>query len=113
MLKWQPTIGGRVTVPDRDAQRLHARNRYVQLLLDALKDTEKNLAMRVKKGKVNNGQINVDGEYFDEGSVVTVLVSEENTFTLTDIEEAALLESIAEADRGELLDATDVLKRLP
>jgi hypothetical protein len=69
--------------------------------------------MRVTKGKVVNGQITVDGESFDEGSVVTVLVSDENTFTLTATEEAVLLESIAEADRGELLDAADVLKRLP
>jgi len=69
--------------------------------------------MRVTKGKVVNGQITVDDESFDEGAVLTVLVSDEKTFTLTDIEEAALLESIAEADRGELLDATDVLKRLP
>ena len=69
--------------------------------------------MRVTKGKVVNGQITVDGESLDEGSVVTVLVSDEKTFTLTDTEEAVLLESISEADRGELLDAADVLKRLP
>jgi hypothetical protein len=65
------------------------------------------------QGKTGLQQITVDGESFDEGSVVTVLVSDEHTFTLTDTEEAALLESIAEADRGELLDANDVLKRLP
>ncbi len=69
--------------------------------------------MRITKGKVVNGNIIVEGESFNEGSVVTVLVSDENTFTLTDTEEAALLESIAQANRGELLSAEDVLNRLP
>jgi hypothetical protein len=69
--------------------------------------------MRITRGKVVNGNIIVEGESFNEGSVVTVLVSDESTFTLTDAEEAALLESIAQADRGEFLSAEDVLNRLP
>ena len=69
--------------------------------------------MRITKGKVVGGQIVVEGETLTEGSVVTVLVSDERTFTLSHEEEAALLEAIAEADRGELLDGEDVLKRLP
>jgi len=69
--------------------------------------------MRITKGKVVDGRIIVEGESLDEGSVVTVLVSDENTFTLNDEEETALLESIAQADRGELVDVEDVLKRLP
>ena len=68
--------------------------------------------MRITKGKVVNGNIIVEGESFNEGAVVTVLVSDENTFTLTDAEETALLESIAQANRGELLNAKDVLNRL-
>jgi hypothetical protein len=69
--------------------------------------------MRITKGKVINGHIEVEDEILDEGSSVTVLVSDESTFTLTDQEEAALLDSIAEANRGDLLDANDVLRRLP
>ncbi|MBI4473600.1 MAG: hypothetical protein HY646_13105 [Acidobacteria bacterium] len=69
--------------------------------------------MRITKGKVVNGHIEVEDEPLDEGSSVTVLVSEESTFTLTEQEEAVLLDSIAEANRGELLDAKDVLERLP
>ena len=69
--------------------------------------------MRVTKGKVVNGSIVVEGEPLDEGSVVTVLVSDEHVFTLSPEEEATLLQSIAEADRGELVDVKDVLKRLP
>jgi len=72
-----------------------------------------NLNMRTTKGKVVGGHIVVEDESLTEGSVVTVLVSDERTFTLSHEEEAALLEAIAEADRGELLDAEDVLKRLP
>ena len=69
--------------------------------------------MRITKGKVVAGQIVVEGESLKEGSTVTILVPDERTFALSDEDEAALLESIAEADRGELLDAEDVLKQLP
>jgi hypothetical protein len=69
--------------------------------------------MRITKGKVVNGNIVVEGEPLDEGAVVTVLVSDEHVFTLSPEEEATLLESIAQADRGELIDAPEVLKRLP
>ena len=69
--------------------------------------------MRITKGKVVGGQIIVDGEPLTEGSIVTILIPEDRTFTLTDEDEAALLEAIAEADNGELLDAEDVLRHLP
>lgn len=68
--------------------------------------------MRITKGKVINGRIEIEDEALEEGSSVTVLVVDERTFTLTDQEEAALLDSIAEANRGDLLDAKDVLSRL-
>ena len=68
--------------------------------------------MRITKGKVVAGRIIVEGESHDEGPVVTVLVSDEHRFTLTPEGEAVLLQSIAEADRGELVNARDVLKRL-
>ncbi len=69
--------------------------------------------MRITKGKVIAGQIVIEGESLREGSTVTILVPDERTFTLNPEEEAALLEAIAEADRGELLDAGDVFKQLP
>ena len=69
--------------------------------------------MRITKGKVVDGQIVVEGEALSEGSTVTILVPEERAFTLTAEDEAALLEAIAEADRGELLDAQDILNQLP
>ena len=69
--------------------------------------------MRITKGKVVAGHIIVEGESLIEGSTVTILVPDERTFTLSDEDEASLLEAIAEADRGELLDAQDILKQLP
>ena len=69
--------------------------------------------MRITKGKVVDGQVIVEGEPLTEGSIVTILIPEDRTFTLTEEDEAALLEAIAEADKGELLDAEDVLKQLP
>jgi hypothetical protein len=42
------------------------------------------------EGKIINGNIVVEGESFSEGAVVTVLVSDEQTFTLSDAEEATL-----------------------
>jgi hypothetical protein len=69
--------------------------------------------MRVTKGKVVGGQIVVEGEAMSEGSTVTILVPDERAFTLSAEDEAALLEAIAEADRGELLDAQDILRQLP
>ena len=69
--------------------------------------------MQITRGKVVAGQIVVEGEPLSEGSTVRILVSEDTTFTLSERDEAAILEAIAEADRGELVDSEDVLRRLP
>ena len=69
--------------------------------------------MRITKGRVVGGQIVVEGESLSEGSTVTILVPDERSFSLSEQDEAALLEAIAEADRGELVNAENVLKRLP
>jgi hypothetical protein len=69
--------------------------------------------MRITKGRVVGGQIVVEGESLSEGSVVTILVPDERSFSLSEQDEAALLEAIAEADGGELVDAEDVLRKLP
>lgn len=69
--------------------------------------------MRISQGKVVSGRVVVEGEALNEGASVTVLEIDEATFTLNEQDEAALLEAIAEADRGDLFDADDVLKDLP
>ena len=69
--------------------------------------------MRVTSGKVVSGRVVVEGEPLPEGSVVTILSREtDETFQLDERAERELLESIAEADRGELVPAEEVLKSL-
>jgi len=80
--------------------------------LDGATGITYNRVMRITTGKVVGGQIVVEGEPLSEGSTVTILIPDAGTFALSEEDEAALLEAIAEADRGELLDAEDVLKRL-
>ena len=67
--------------------------------------------MRVTSGKVVSGQIIVEGEPLPEGVLVTVLARDpDETFELDAAAEAELLLSLAEADRGELIPAEDVLR---
>ncbi|MEE8178033.1 MAG: hypothetical protein V3T65_08575 [Acidobacteriota bacterium] len=68
--------------------------------------------MRITKGKVVGGHVIVEGESLDEGSTVTVLISDERTFTLDVEDEAALLQAITEADRGDLADGDDVIQQI-
>ena len=68
--------------------------------------------MGITRGRVVGGQIIVEGEPLKEGSTVTILFPEERTFELNEANEAGLLAAIAEADRGEALDADNVLSRL-
>ena len=66
--------------------------------------------MRVTSGKVISGQIVID-EPLPDGAVVTVLARDLNeSFELDPAAEAELLLSLAEADRGELIPAEEVLK---
>ncbi len=59
-----------------------------------------------------DGHVIVEGDPLDEGSTVTVLVSDEHTFTLDADDEAALLLAIAEADNDDLVDGDDVIKNI-
>ncbi len=68
-------------------------------------------SMRVTSGKVVSGQIILEGEPFPDGSVVTVLARDiDESFELDATAEAELLLSLAEADRGELIPAEDVMR---
>ena len=69
--------------------------------------------MKIATGKVVGGKVVVDGEPLEEGASVTVLARDGgNGFTLSTEEEAELLLSIAEADRGETISAEEVLATL-
>jgi hypothetical protein len=69
--------------------------------------------MKLATGTVVDGKIVVDGEPLPEGMVVTVLArEEEEAFDVPPELERELLESLAQADRGETVPAGEALKRL-
>lgn len=68
--------------------------------------------MRITQGKVVDGQVIVEGDPLNEGSTVTILVSDETTFTLHSEDEVALLQAIAEADQNDLNSGEDVIKKI-
>jgi hypothetical protein len=68
--------------------------------------------MKMATGKVVGGKIVLEGVSFREGTTVTVLVRDNDGGDLTAEQEAELLLSIAEADRGETVPAEIVLAKL-
>ena len=69
--------------------------------------------MSVATGKVIDGRVIVEGTAFDEGVVVTILARDDDeTFDLSPEQEAELLIAIAEAERGEVISADQLLKDL-
>ena len=69
--------------------------------------------MGIATGTVVGGKVLVDGVTLQEGAVVTVLTREPRLgFTLSTEDEAELLESIAEADRGDTISAEELFARL-
>ena len=71
------------------------------------------LTMKIATGKVVGGKVVVEGVTLEEGASVTVLARDgDGGFTLSPEEEAELLLSIAEADRGETVSAGEVLAKL-
>jgi hypothetical protein len=69
--------------------------------------------MRIATGTVVEGRVVVEGEPLREGAKVAIVTLEEaEGFDLSREEEVTLLQSIAEADRGELIELNDILSRL-
>ena len=69
--------------------------------------------MLITTGKVLGGIIKLDEKSLPEGAIVTVLAPEgDETFELQPEEELQLLAAIAEAERGEASDASQVLKQI-
>lgn len=69
--------------------------------------------MLITTGKVNDGKIQLDTSGLPDGTTVTVLAHEgDETFQLNAAEEAELAASIAEAGRGELVSASEVLQQI-
>jgi hypothetical protein len=71
--------------------------------------------MKVFSAKVIDGKLDMPEGSFQEGATVTLLVpedEEEEGFRLSPEDQALLLESIAEADRGEVVDGWQLLAEL-
>ena len=68
--------------------------------------------MKIATGTVTHGRIVVEGQPFSEGEKVTVLSYESEPFQVSPEEKRMLLESIAQADRGEFVDADELLAEL-
>lgn len=74
------------------------------------------MRMRIQTGRVVKGQIVLkDGAELEEGEVVTIVArdpEDADGLELTDEEEDELVAAMAEADRGELVDADEVFAQL-
>ena len=69
--------------------------------------------MRVSTGRVVGGKVILEGEPLAEGSVVTVVAREDDeAFEVSDEEEGALLEAIAQADRGQVVSWEQLREQL-
>ncbi|MEK6371093.1 MAG: hypothetical protein AABO58_00170 [Acidobacteriota bacterium] len=69
--------------------------------------------MKIATGTVMHGQIVVEGQPFSEGEKVTILSHDNNeSFHVSSDERRLLLESIAQAERGEFVDADELLAEL-
>jgi hypothetical protein len=69
--------------------------------------------MQLATGTVVGGRVVVDGDPLPEGAIVTILAREaDETFDVPPELEAELLESIAQAERGETISAEEMLERL-
>jgi len=73
--------------------------------------------MKVATGRVVGGKVVLEGPPLAEGAVVTVVVrDDEDTFEVSPEDERALLDAIAQADRGQVVawDAfREQLRRVP
>ncbi|HUE82222.1 MAG TPA: hypothetical protein VMM84_08910 [Pyrinomonadaceae bacterium] len=69
--------------------------------------------MLITTGKVNNGVIQIDSEDLPDGTTVTLLAREgDETFELNAAQETELLAALAEAERGELVNASELLQQI-
>ncbi len=69
--------------------------------------------MQLTTGTVVGGKIVIEGAPLPDGTVIIILAREsDETFVVPAELEAELLESLAEADRGEFIPADELLQRL-
>lgn len=69
--------------------------------------------MLITSGRVNGGRIELTDDTLPDGTTVTILAPENGeTFAASAEEEARLLSAMGEAERGEVLDVSEVIKEI-
>lgn len=68
--------------------------------------------MKVFSAKVVNGRLEVGDAQVPDGMTVTVIADDDTEVEFTPEQRALLRESLAQADRGETVDAFELLKTL-
>ena len=69
--------------------------------------------MLITTGRVNGGVVEIEDGNLPDGAKVTILASEnEETFEVSPEEEVALLAAIAEAQRGETVNASTLIEQI-
>jgi hypothetical protein len=69
--------------------------------------------MLITTGKVTDGKVHLDSKGLPDGARVTVLAQEgDETFELSSVEQVELRAAIAQAERGELISANELLQEL-
>jgi hypothetical protein len=68
--------------------------------------------MEVTTGRVVGGKVVVEGDALREGAMVTVLLDDQDDLALTAEQEAQLLRSVQQADRGQVVDGWELLREI-
>jgi hypothetical protein len=69
--------------------------------------------MLITTGRVTGGSIELESDSLPEGLRVTILAPEDGeTFELSPEDEVKLLEAVAEAERGEMVSASELLEQI-
>ena len=69
--------------------------------------------MKVATGRIVEGKVVLEGEPLAEGSVVTVVVTEDDErFEVSPEDERALLAAIAQAERGQVISWEELREQL-
>jgi hypothetical protein len=69
--------------------------------------------MLITTGRVNGRFIEVEGDSLPKGAKVTILAAErEENFEVSPDEEAILLAAIVDAERGDVVDASSLIKQI-
>lgn len=104
-------VAGGVAIADRGPHRVAAVEHRLTL---AGAQGGTILVMKILTAKVIDGRLDVPEGSFQEGATVTLLVPEsEEGFRLSQEDQALLLQSISQAERGEVVDGWELLDELP